>query len=156
MAKVLTDLQKLSRDVYKNKNLKFNEVDGNEALRKAIIDSVGGEWSYYNYMDHKGAFFSILAEVLSVPLGEGLDAFGNLVSVHNIGLTDKRVIKIKDPSLFKVCKVARGNNRIERQKIYKKQITVTTEPIAIKIYAEWDEFIRSRIVAMSFCEPRSW
>ena len=145
MARILTDLQKLARDVYHNKNLKFNEVDGNEALRKAIIEAVGGEWSYYNYMDHKGAFFSVLAEVLSVPLGEGLDAFGSLVGVHNIGLTDKRVIKIKDPSLFKTCKVARGNNRVVRQKIYNKQITVTTEPIAIKIYAEWDEFISGQV-----------
>jgi hypothetical protein len=145
-SKVITDLMKLSRDVYTNKNLKFNEVDGNTALRRAILDSIGGEWSIYAYMDNKGKFFQVLSEVLALPVGAGLtEAFNGLVSVNNIGLTDKRVIKIKDPSLFKVCKVARGNNNIIRNKIYNKQITVTTEPYGVKIYAEWDEFISGQI-----------
>lgn len=146
MAKILTDLMKLSRDVYGDKNFKFNNVDGNTALRKAIIEAVGGEWTYYNYMDNKGKFFQVLSEVLTLPLGAGLtEAFNRIVSVHTIALDDKRVIKIKDPKLFKVCKVARGNNRIIREKIYNKQITIRTEPIGVKIYAEWDEFITGQI-----------
>lgn len=145
-SKTLTDLMKLSKDVYANKTLQFNEVDGNTALRRAILDAVGGEWSYYAYMDNKGKFFQVLSEVLALPLGAGLTkAFEGLVSVNTIGLTDKRVIKIKDSSLFKVCKVARGNNSIVRNKIYNKQITVQTEPYGVKIYAEWDEFITGQV-----------
>ena len=55
------DLRKLALDTYKNSSLEFEGVSGNDAMRNAIKDAMGGEeLSYYTYEAHKTELFQII------------------------------------------------------------------------------------------------
>lgn len=65
----MTDLARLGLDVYNNKNLMFNEVSGEDALRNAINDACGGEFNFKSFRENKYRVFSIIEEVIDVTLG---------------------------------------------------------------------------------------
>ena len=54
------DLQKLARDLYFNRNLEFDEVSGQDALRNAITDALGGKYDVYSWQKHKYDVFEII------------------------------------------------------------------------------------------------
>lgn len=140
------DLAKLSLDTFNGVSVKFNDVNGEEAIRNALVQSVGGEWSYYNFMDNRGKFFQVLTDVLSLPVQQTIEGmFDGLVDFETIALGDKKVFNVENVDLFKVATIASGNLDIRRQRIYSKQIEVATAKLGVKIYEDFDRFVAGRI-----------
>lgn len=142
----LTDLQQLALDTYKGSVQKYSKVEAENAIRNAVVEACGGEWNFYSFNKNKWDVYQIMAEVLSVGLGELLiDKFNNLVEFKDTELGDTTEFIVKDKSLFRVATIADGNVDIRRQKLYNGKMTVVTEKLGIKIYEELDRFIAGRI-----------
>jgi len=146
MISKLTDLQKLSRDVYNGSVQKYSKDEAELAIKTAVIEACGGEWNIYSFQENKYKVFAIMSEVLSIGLGELLTGkFDEFVETRDTDLGDTIEFDVEDNSLFKVATIADGNTDIRRQKIYGTKLTVATELMGVKIYEELDKFIAGRI-----------
>ena len=146
MAKIISEIQKLGLDAYKNPALRYNDVSADDAIRNIINEAVGGEFNYYNFIDHKGKFFSVVAELIGLPIIEGLDGiFDGVTKTDTIAIDDVKVVEVEDNELFTVASIAKGNNDIRRQAIYDKKVTVETDKLGVKIYVEFDKFMSGKI-----------
>ena len=124
----------------------FSQHEGEEKLRQAILDAVGGEWNFKAFRANKPAFFAVLEEVLTLPVGTVVDGmFDNIVETEHIGIDDKAVFHVEDPSLFKVSLISAGNADLRRQKVYGDTVDVKTDWYGIKIYEEFDRFMAGRV-----------
>lgn len=142
----MTDLQRLALDAYNNKNVKFNEVTGEDAIRNMISEAVGGEFNYKTFRNNKYDVFSIIEEVLDVTLGVVItNQFDALADVKNVGVGEKPSFRVEDPSLFRIARIAGGNNDMRRQKILNSRFEVDTDYFGAKIYAELEMFIAGRV-----------
>jgi len=146
MANTITQLMKLSKDVYLGAPVIYNNVSGEDALKTALIGSIGGEWNFYNFNKNKWDFYQIISEVLTLPAQEIMgEMFKGVVKTETIPYGDKKIITVEDQNLFRVATVASGNSDIRRQRIFNKQITVECGNIAVKLYDDFDRFIAGRI-----------
>lgn len=137
----MTDLQRLALDVYKGKQVMFNDVSGEDAIRNAINQAVGGEFNYKNFRENKYKVFSIIEELLDVNLGVVItNQFDSLADVMNVGIGEKPSFKVNDASLFRIARIAGGTNDLRRQKILNKRFEVETDYFGAKIYAELEQF----------------
>jgi len=142
----LTDLQKLALDTYKGSVEKYSKIEAEDAIRNALTEACGGEWNFYSFQANKWSVYQVMAEVLSVSVGETLiGKFDGFAEVKDTELGDTSEFLIEDKNLFRVATVADGNTDIRRQKLYNGKMTVATEKLAIKIYSELDQFISGRI-----------
>jgi len=155
----MTDLQRLSLDIYQGKNVVFNDVTGEQALRNMITEAVGGEFNYKNFRENKYRVFAIIEEALDAVLGVVLtNQFDSLADVRNVNAGDKISFRVEDNNLFRVARIAGGTNDLRRQKILNKHVTVDTDWYGVKIYEELEMFIAGRVdwasmvnrVALSF------
>ncbi|MFI8671825.1 hypothetical protein ACIGIJ_18400 [Bacillus paranthracis] len=155
----MTDLARLGLDVYNNKNLMFNEVSGEDALRNAINDACGGEFNFKSFRENKYRVFSIIEEVIDVTLGVVItNQFDSLADVKNVAVGEKPVFRVDDPSLFRIARIAGGTNDLRRQKILNRRFEVDTDYFGAKLYAELEMFIAGLVdwsnmvnrVALSF------
>lgn len=138
----MTDFQRLALDVYRNKNIKFNEVSGQDAIRNAITETMGGEFSYRNFRANKYDVFTIIEEALDVTLGVVItNQFDNLADVRDVALGEKPSFRVDDPSLFRVARIAGGTNDMRRQEILNRRFEVDTDWVGAKIYAELEMFL---------------
>lgn len=142
-----TELMKLALDVYENRvQGNFSKKDGEEAIRKAIKEAVGGEWNYYNFKKNRYDVYAIISEVLTLPVQASVEGlFNGLVGVEQVALGDKKVFEVENTDLFKVAKVAKGNSDIRRQRIFNNEVEISTDNLAIKIYEDFDKFIAGRV-----------
>jgi hypothetical protein len=142
----LTDLQRLSYDAYTGNVVKYSKEEAENAIRKAITEACGGDWNFYNFQKNKWDVYAVLTELLSITMGDLItDKFNSFVDVQDTNLGDTIEFLIEDNSLFRIATIADGNTDIRRQKLYGKKLTVTTEKLAVKIYAELDQFLAGRI-----------
>lgn len=140
------ELAKLSLDVYNGVQVNFNNVKGEDAIRNALVQSVGGEWNYYNFQKNKWDFYQVLTDVLTLPMQQTIEGmFDGLVDFETINLGDVKVYDVENPDLFKVATIASGNNDIRRQRLYGRKIKVETEKKGIKIYEDFDRFVAGKI-----------
>lgn len=155
----ITDLQKVSIGLMQGSVGNYSIEEGNELIRKVIIDACDGEWNMYKFQANKYKVFEIIAEVLTLPVGRMVEeSFGRFANIERVPLNTKKQYVVKDPSLFKSYIVSAGNQDIRRQKLYNSKFEVITHREAIKIYAELDDFISGTIdfpemvqrVALSF------
>lgn len=138
----MTDLQRIALDIYKGKTVKFNEVDGQDAVRNMIKEAVGGEFNYKNFRENKYRVFSILEEALDITLGFVITTeFDSLAEVRNTATGDTIKFRVTDNSLFRVARIASGTNDIRRQELLTKSFTVDTDVFGVKIYAELEMFV---------------
>lgn len=157
----MTDLQRLGLDVYNGVPIQFNEASGEDALRNAINEAVGGEFDYKNFRENKARVFAVIEEALDVAVGTVItDQFDNLAEVRNIGLGDQFAFKIESPELFRVARIASGTNDLRRQKLAGRSFKVDTDWFGVKIYEELEMFVAGRVdwakmvdkVAQSFAQ----
>lgn len=142
----MTELTRLGFDVYSNKVQQYSQGEGEDAIRKAIIDSCGGEWSYYNFMENRYKVFAIMSEVLTVASNYlSAESFNEFVEFKDIALGDTIEFDVKDTSLFRVANVATGTNDIRRQRMFSKRVPMTQFKLAVAIYEEFDMFVAGRI-----------
>jgi hypothetical protein len=142
----MTDLQRLALDVYRGKNVMFNDVNGEDAIRNAINQACGGEFNYKTFRENKYRVFSIIEEVLDVTTGVVItNQFDNLADVKNVAVGEKPVFRVEDSSLFRIARIAGGTNDLRRQKILNRRFEVETDYFGAKIYAELEQFIAGKI-----------
>lgn len=140
-------LSKLALDVYKGKKegrvVMYNEVSGDEALRKAILKVMDNKLSYNSFKKNQWDVYSILEEVINLPAQEELkEMFGGIVNVEHVAYGEKKVWKIRRPQAFKVATIAAGTQDIRRDKIAgKESITINTDYLATKTYTELEDFL---------------
>lgn len=141
MAKI-TDLQRLALDVYQGKNVMFNEVAGEDAIRNAINVACGGEFNYKNFRENKYKVFSIIEELVDTTLGVVItNQFDGLAEVKNVAIGERPAFRVEDPSLFRIARIAGGTNDLRRQKLLNGKFEVDTDWFGAKIYAELEMFI---------------
>lgn len=138
----MSDLARLGLDVYQNKNVMFNDVSGEDALRNAINEACGGVFNYKNFRARKYDVFSIIEETLDATLGVVItNQFDSLAEVKNVAVGEKPVFRVNDPSLFRIARIAGGTNDLRRQKILNRKFEVDTDYFGVKIYAELELFV---------------
>lgn len=146
MAKQLTDIQKLAMDVYHNVPTTYNNTNGEDAIRNLLVDSIGGTWNYYAFLDNKGKFFQVVSEIIQEPMQETLEGiFDGVTKTETIALGDTKVIEVEDQDLFEVAMISAGNNDVSRQRVFNKQVRVETAKMTVKIYDDFDRFVSGRI-----------
>jgi hypothetical protein len=138
----MTDLARLGLDVYQGKNVMFNEVSGEDAIRNAINDACGGEFNFRSFRENKYKVFSIIEELVDITLGTVItNQFDALADVKNVAVGEKPVFRIEDPSLFRIARIAGGTNDLRRQKILNRRFEVDTDYFGAKLYAELEMFV---------------
>ena len=140
------DFKKLARDVYFNKNLEFGEVSGQDALRNAIKDALGGEYNVYSWQKHKYDVFQIISTAVDAVMPKLLtDQFSNFADIRTVSVGDKPLFEVQDPRAIRVGRVAAGANDMRRQTITNKTFTIETEWFGAAVYAEFDQFMAGDI-----------
>ena len=92
------ELAKLSLDVYNGVQVNFNNVKGEDAIRNALVQSVGGEWNYYNFQKNKWDFYQVLTDVLTLPMQQTIEVmFDGLVepALYFAVFSGNQVFKMK-------------------------------------------------------------
>lgn len=146
MAKIkMTDLQKLAYDALKGNVKGYSLSEADEAIRQALEEAVGGELNYYNYMDNKGKFFSVIQELIQITTPDFADFFSQFVDFHDVALGDRKEFIVNDDKLFRVATIASGTNDLRRQKIYNSKVTIDTDTLGLKIYTDLELFLAGRI-----------
>lgn len=148
----MNDLQKLSRDLYFDKNLKHNEVSGNDAMRKLFYEKLGLEVGTTG-REFQTAWEMNAPKVFQI-LDEAVDAvvpiivknqFDGLAEVRNIALGDVQRFTVKNRELFKVGTVASGTQNLRRQNLKNSNYTIETSAYGVKVYSEFEEFLTGQV-----------
>ncbi|MCC0684076.1 hypothetical protein [Clostridioides sp. ZZV14-6345] len=142
----LTDLEKLSIDLYTGNVQEFSVGEAEDKLRKLLEEKVGGEWNYYNFQKNKWDIFAIMTELLTVTTARLVkETFSPFVEFKDCALGDTIEFKVDDDRLYDVAVIAAGTNNLLRQKLLESKVPMTSFELGIKIYAEFDEFMAGRI-----------
>lgn len=144
------ELKKLSIDLYNNKNMMYNDISGDQALRNMIAEALGqeeaGAINYYTWEENKNKVFQILSiavdAVLPTILTNQLDS---LADVRSVQTGDKPKFDIEDNSLLRVGLVASGTQDLQRQQLMGSSFTVDTDWYGAKVYAEFERFLAGEI-----------
>lgn len=102
------ELAKLSQDLYFNKNMMFNNVSGDEAMRNLINEKLGQpagtkRIDYFAWEDNKNKVFQLLSIAVDAVLPVAIkNQFDSLADVRTVQHGDKPIFDIQDPSLFRV------------------------------------------------------
>jgi len=144
----MSELKKLSLDLYKGDVTNYSTKESNEVLRKALVELAGGNETitYKQFRKAKVEFFEIIEEILTPLVIEGIeDQFASFAEVRNLAWGDTNVFHVPNTELFQVATVADGNGNVRRQRIHNGQFTVDVQTKAIKIYEELYRFLAGRI-----------
>lgn len=142
----MNDLKNLARDLYFNRKLEFDGVSGQDALRNAIKDALGGEYNVYSWQKHKYDVFQIISTAIDAVMPTLLtDQFNNIADIRTVSLGDKPLFDVQDPRAIRVGRVAAGANDMRRQTITNKTFTIETEWYGTAVYAEFDQFMAGDI-----------
>lgn len=159
----MNELKRLAIDLYHNRNLMYNNVSGDQALRNMIAEKLnikpGDPIDFYTWEAHKMEVFQILSVTLDAILPTVLtNQFDSLADVRNVATGDKPRFEIQDNSLLKVGLVAAGTQDLHRQVLSGSHFTVDTDWYGAKVYVEFEQFLAGNVdwnalvdrVALSF------
>lgn len=139
-------IKAIAKDAYFKPSLQFNNVDGSQAVRNAIIEALGGTYSVRSWHENKYAVYEIISETIDAIVPKLLtDQFDGIADVRNMQLGDTNKFDVDDPMAIRVGRVAAGNNDIRRQTITNKSFTISTEWFGAAVYTEFDKFMQGDI-----------
>lgn len=140
------DLQKLARDLYFNPKMEFDGVSGEDAMRNAINDALGGEYTIYSWQKHKQDVFQIIATAIDAVVPTLLtNQFDNLADIRNVATGDAPLFKVNDPRGIRVGRVAAGDQDLRRQTITGRSFQIQTEWFGAAVYAEFEQYVAGDI-----------
>ncbi|MCC4466849.1 hypothetical protein [Limosilactobacillus reuteri] len=146
MSATLEDIKKLAHDVYFNPTFSKNDVSGQDALRNAVMEALGGEKTPYSWAKHKYDVFEIISVAIDAVMPQLLtNQFDNIADIRTVALGDKPLFEYGDPQIIRVGRVAAGANDMRRQTIVGKHFTIDTEWYGAAVYAEFDQFMAGDI-----------
>ncbi len=144
----MTDLKKVAREAYFHPNMTFGEdkVTGQDAMRNAIKDALGGKVSYYSWKENKNKVFEIISVAVDAITPTLLtDQFDQIADIRNASLGEKPLFKVTDPRMIRVGRIAAGNQDLRRQTITGKTFTIDTDWYGTSVYAEFEQFMAGDI-----------
>lgn len=142
--KVLTDLQQIAVQLVQGKPVEFSGVSGDQAIRNALLEAMGGEFSPYTY--NTPTVFALMAELVDATTGTLItNQFDALAEVRNTTLGDKPVFNVEDTKLFRVARIAGGKNDVRRQRVTSGSFTVDTGWYTVATYTEFEQFMAKRV-----------
>ena len=110
----MTDLQKIAFDCYNNSVVKYSVAEGEDVIRKAIIDKIGepparkeklNRW----FEKNKVEFYDLMEEVLEPLVNRPkMSDFDGYIQVETCDFGDKKVYRVRNKNLFKVSQFATG------------------------------------------------
>ena len=145
------ELAKLSQDLYFNKNMMFNNVSGDEAMRNLINEKLGQpagtkRIDYFAWEENKNKVFKLLSIAVDAVLPVAIkNQFDSLADVRTVQHGDKPIFNIQDPSLFRVGMVASGTQDLKRQELFGSSFTVDTDWYGVKVFAELERFLAGEV-----------
>ncbi|MBW3350599.1 hypothetical protein [Limosilactobacillus reuteri] len=140
------DFKKFARDLYFKKEFSINNVSGQEAMRNAILDALGGEFTTTSWGKHKYDVFELISVAVDAVVPRILtDQFANIADIRTVSLGDKPIFEVKDPRAIRVGRVAAGNQDIRRQTIKDTHYSIETEWFGASVYTELDSFMAGDI-----------
>lgn len=147
----MTDLQKVAYDCYNNSVVQYSVAEGEDVIRKAIINEIGEPPKKKEKMNrwfekNKVTFYELMEEILEplVRLPKMSD-FGNRILVETCDFGDKKVYKVKNKRLFKVSQMATGVGMTDRQRMHDSKLDTKMTRLGVKIYEEAFEFLVGNI-----------
>ena len=153
MNKNISAFAKLAQDTYTGEIVKFNNengtpmtvAQGQASINQAILDAVGGTWSYRAFQANKNAVFALIEEAMEVIIPKSLEQMLSFAEIKNTAFGDALQFTIHDTKNFKVASVSAGNGDLRRQTILNKKLILPMEKIGVKVYAELDNLLSGRI-----------
>lgn len=144
----MKNLARLSHEAYFNGSHTFSEdgATANDALRNLIKETLGGEYSYNAWGQHKYEVFQILETALDAVMPEYLkNQLDQFADFRQVSLGDKPLFRVNDPRGLRVGRLAAGANDMRRQTINSKTFTIPTEWFGTKVYAEYEQYMAGDI-----------
>lgn len=143
-------LTKLATDLYHGRNVNFDGVSGDQALRNMVGDVLGVEpgskIDYYAWEANKLEVFQILSVAIDAVLPLRLEnQFDAIADFRQVDLGDTQKFEIQDNSLLRIGRVSAGNQSLQRQQLFGKSFTVPTDWYGGKVYAEFERFMSGRV-----------
>lgn len=142
------ELAKLSRDLYFNKALVYNETSGNEAMRKLMFEALGvpvgtkGRDLVTAWKMNSPKVFQIIDVAVDAILPTVVkEQFDSLADFQNIGIGDEQNFNVKNTDLFRVATVAAGTQDLRRQVLHGRKYKVETDWYGIATYTEFEQFL---------------
>lgn len=146
------NLAKLSRDLYYDKKLVYNEVSGNEAMRKLFFEALdvpvgtkGRELKTAWDLNKPRVFAIIDTAVDAIVPTLVRDQFNSLCDFQNIGIGDEQHFTVKNPDLFRVALIASGTQDLRRQILHNRKYKVETDWYGIATYVEFEQFLAGNV-----------
>lgn len=128
----------------------FNEVSGDEAMRKIMAEAlgieVGDKIGHYQWEENKLKVFQILSVAVDAVLPVILEnQFDSLADVRSVALGDKPRFEIEDNSLLRVGVVAAGTQDLQRQELHGTSFTVDTDWYGAKVFTDFERFMAGNV-----------
>ncbi|WP_461199362.1 hypothetical protein [Enterococcus sp. N249-2] len=146
------NLAKLSRDLYFNKNLVYNNVSGNDAMRKIIFSALGveegtrGRDLYTAWQGNRHLVYAIIDNTIDAVLPTLVkDQFNSLADFQNIQVGDEQHFRVKNKDLFRVGVIASGTQDLRRQTLHDHKFKVDTDWYGIATYVEFEQFLAGNV-----------
>ncbi|MBS4462306.1 hypothetical protein JXA27_07005 [Aerococcaceae bacterium zg-B36] len=145
-------LQKLAKELYENKTLVYNEVSGQDAMRKLFYEALDvpvgtkGIDLFYAFQRNKHNVFQLISVTTDAIVPALLkNEFDGLAEFHNFEIGDTFKFKVRNKDLFRVATIAAGTKDLRRQTKLDSEYTVETDWLAASIYAEWEQFLTGQL-----------
>lgn len=145
-------LAKLSKDLYYNKQMVYNEVSGNDAMRKLMFEALGvpvgtkGRELFTAWQERKHRVYQIIDVAVDAILPTIIkDQFNSLAEFQNIQIGDEQNFKVKNKDLFRVATVAAGTQDLRRQVLHGSNYKVETDWYGIATYVEFEQFLAGNV-----------
>jgi|LGOV01.1.fsa_nt_gb hypothetical protein len=89
--------------------------------------------------------FEIIEEFLATEIPKSIKEDLEFAEYANVSMGDERKFNLENPDLFNVAIVASGNGNVERQRMQNGSMTISTSPMAIKIWAGFKQYVSGDI-----------
>ncbi|MDD4000479.1 MAG: hypothetical protein PHX62_06270 [Bacilli bacterium] len=143
---VMTGTQKMAFDAVKNTSATKNTTELNQAIRNAINEVCGGEYSWYKLLENKYKAYTLLSEIMSAAENANLSGkFDRFADFHDVPMGDKPYFEVEDNQVYPLYTVSRGNGDIERQKITSRNFTIPVVWKYIRFYDEIERFMANKV-----------
>ena len=153
MNKNISAFAKLANDTYTGEIVKFQHedgramtiADGQASINEAILNAVGGTWSYRAFQSNKNAVFALIEEAMEVIVPKNLEQMLSFAEIKNTNFGDALQFTITDNKNFKVATVCAGNGDLRRQTILNRKLVLTPEKMGVKFYVELENLLAGRV-----------
>jgi len=140
-------LKDLMNDIVVGKGMASDYSVINKTLREQMVEIIGTDRPTMRDMrkPEASALFELVEEWLGAEIPKSIQEDLQFAEYANVAWGQKRKFNLENPDLFNVAVVASGNGNVERQRMQNGSVEVTTAPMAIKIWANFKQYISGDI-----------